>query len=80
MKIYPVMDRQEILAEIDGFLKRTGESAYRFGSRVLGDKAFVWKLRNSKRAPWRRTVNKIMTCIDLESPRPKFNKKAKRRG
>lgn len=80
------MNRKELLREIRAYLKASRESAYRFGARVLGDKAFVWKLKNSNREPWERTSTKVMAEIDAwwhtnswHTPRPNF-KKAKRRG
>lgn len=60
------MTRKQLLRRIDAHLKRTEESAYAFGKRVLGDKAFVWKMRNSVREPWPRTVTAILKAIRLD--------------
>jgi hypothetical protein len=67
------MDREDLLKAIDDHCERTGESSYGLGKRLLGDKAFVWKLRNHPRHPWPRTAIKIMAYINKA-------KKAKRRG
>lgn len=63
------MDRKELLREIKAHCKATGESPYMMGKRLLGDKAFYWKLKNHNREPWERTVKKIMDHINREKKR-----------
>lgn len=77
MKKLRDMTPKMILDEIDDHCERTNESAYAFGKRLLGDKAFVWKLRNHPRKPWLRTVKTIMEDIKRHKPKPK---KAKNHG
>lgn len=55
--------RKELIGIIEKHLRRTGESPYSFGKRVLGDISFVWKLKNGTRQPWQRTVDIIIEAI-----------------
>jgi hypothetical protein len=68
------MDRNQLLGAIDAHLEKTGESPYKFGKRVLGDIAFVWKLRNSNRQPWERTWKAVMKAIASHRAAPKKKK------
>lgn len=70
------MTPKQLLAQIEAHLKRSGELAYPFGLRVLGDKTFVWKLRNSDRKPTVDTINTVMAACNASRPK----KKRKRRG
>lgn len=59
------MTRKQLLKKIEAHCRRTKESAYRFGARVMHDKAFVWKLRNGTRQPYQSTIDKIMAEIEV---------------
>ena len=58
-----MLTTKEFLAEIDGHLARTGETASRFGMRVLGDPSFVTDVRRGKQ-PRLDTAAKVMAAID----------------
>lgn len=51
-----------LLAEIDGFLDRTGTTPTAFGTQALKDPRFVWSLR-AGREPRFNTIQKVKDYI-----------------
>jgi hypothetical protein len=74
------MKSKELLAEIRAHCKRTGESPYTFGKRVLGDQTFVWKLKNSNRQPFEATVKKVMAAVNRSKPEKLLEERKKTGG
>lgn len=59
------MDRKKLIKLIREHLRRTKESSYAFGTRVMRDKAYFWKLKNHDRKPRPSTVARIRRAIRL---------------
>lgn len=74
------MDRTKLLKLIMDHLKKTGEGRYAWGARVMGDKAYLWKMENSERQPFRATVAKIKASIARANRRKQLRKNQKARG
>lgn len=68
------MNKNELLHEVEAFLKDTGMSAGRFGELTVGDRAFVGTLRRG-RDPMLRTVDRITKFIDAERAKMRRSKK-----
>lgn len=49
----------QLLTEIDAFLKAHGMAESRLGELALNDKRFVWQLRNKGRRVWPETEAKV---------------------
>lgn len=53
------MDAQEtFLAQISRFLKRTGMAEYDFGLQAMSDPNFIYDIRDKKRSPQLKTVER----------------------
>jgi len=65
--------REQLLHEIDDFLKLTGMDPTSFGEKVLNDRAFVHRLREGSDVRT-RTVDRIRTYI-AEQSRPLARRK-----
>ena len=61
--------RDQIAADIEAFLKRTGMPPATFGRRAMSDPMFVLELRGGKRDMRSRTVDKLRAF--MKSYRPK---------
>jgi len=61
--------RDQIAADIEAFLKRTGMPPATFGRRAMSDPMFVFELRGGKRDMRSRTVDKLRAF--MKSYRPK---------
>lgn len=60
MASLPVNPAQRALVKrIEAHLRRTKEHPYNWSARVMGDKTFLWKLKNLGRMPFSSTVKKI---------------------
>jgi hypothetical protein len=57
--------REEILAEIEQFLKETGMSATKFGDRAISDRALMFRLRGGRDLKL-ATVDKIRAFMAKE--------------
>lgn len=57
------MTRDDLLRTISAHLRKTKESPYAFGRRVMGDQTFLWKMKNSERQPRQATIAKIRSAI-----------------
>jgi len=56
-------DHKALLKRIEAHLRLTREGPYSFSQRVVGDKTFLWKLKNRKRMPFDSTIKKIDLAI-----------------
>lgn len=69
------MDRKSLIARVNRHLKKTRESPYAFGRRVMSDQTWMWKMQNSTREPFKSTVSKILTAMRLDRARIAAKKK-----
>ncbi len=69
------MDRKTLIATVKRHLKKTGESPYAFGRRVMGDQTWWWKMLNSDRQPFKSTVSKIFLAMRRDRGRLAAKKK-----
>lgn len=49
-------------ADVEAYIERTGITPTAFGHRVLGDKRFVWQLRDG-RSPSAKTMDTVLEFI-----------------
>ena len=66
--------REKFLADIDTFLAASGMNASEFGTAVMSDPTFVYRIRRG-RAPRSDTIDKVSAWIEENTPSPR-----KRRG
>lgn len=59
-----MMSTNDLIAVIDGYIARTKITPTKFGIDAVKDPNLVRQLKNNKRAPNLRTVDKIMNFID----------------
>lgn len=59
------MTSKELLKLIKAHLKLTGEKPYPWGTRVMKDATFLWKLKNQTRKPYPSTEKKILRAIKV---------------
>lgn len=63
------MDRKALLLAVNRHLKKTRESPYAFGRRVMQDQTWLWKMQNSTREPFKSTISKILTAMRRDRAR-----------
>lgn len=62
--------REEFSAEIDTYLESSGMNASEFGTRVLADPTFVYRLRKG-REPKSSTIDRVRAFMRGNTVRPK---------
>lgn len=57
-----MMTKEDFMAEVEGFLSRSGVAPTRFGQDAIGDPNLVRNLRDG-RSPSLKTVERVLDCI-----------------
>lgn len=74
MHLFMATLREKFLAEIDSYLASSGMNASEFGTSVMSDPTFVYRIRRG-REPRSDTIDKVSAWIASHPPTPR-----KRRG
>lgn len=57
-----MMTNEQFMAEVEGFLSRSGMAPTRFGQDAVGDPNLIRNLREG-RSPSLKTVERVLDCI-----------------
>lgn len=69
--------REQLIIEIDGFLRESGITPTAFGELVMADPTFVFRIKGG-RSPTSRTIDKVNSFISVHRKRTaRKNKRGK---